>query len=259
MSLVVFEEKEKGIGVITLKDPDNLNAMGEEMAADFRALVSEIQNRRDKLRVLVLTGAGRAFSAGGNLQMLKKKSELSGEENRRRMMLFYNSFLNILSLELPLIAAINGHAIGAGLCVASACDVRVVAENAKLGFTFTKLALHPGMGATFFLPRLLGYGRAAELLLTGRVISGKEAVSIGLASSAAPAEEVLSVALGIAEEISSCGPEATRQLLGSMRLQPETLVEALEREALCQSVNYASEEFMEGVTSVIEKRPAKFS
>ena len=99
----------------------------------------------------------------------------------------------------------------------------------------------------------------AELLLTGRVIKGPEAKELGLASTVLPADQVKDMALSIAEEMTLCGPEATRQLLGSLRLQTGTLVAALEREALCQSVNYASGEFMEGVTSVMEKRPAEFT
>ena len=234
--------------------------MGEAMADEFAALVQKLKTdpQTSKLRALILTGAGRAFSAGGDLQMLKKKTELAGEENRLRMHKFYNSFLSILSLNVPIIAAINGHAIGAGLCVACACDIRIGGDKAKLGFTFVKLGLHPGMGATYFLPRVIGVAAASELMLTGRVIDADAAMNIGLVSSVVPSDQVVAEAMKVAQEITSSGPEAVRQLLESLRGDRATLSSCLEREALCQSVNYASAEFKEGVQAAIEKRAPKF-
>lgn len=257
MALVLFEERSKGVGTITLNDPGNLNAMSEAMSHEFAALISTLSYRKD-LRVVILTGAGRAFSAGGDLQMLEQKTKKGGEENRQLMHQFYDSFLGIQSLGIPLIAAINGHAIGAGLCLASACDIRVAAEGAKLGMTFTRLGLHPGMGATYFLPRILGTAAASELLLTARVIETVEAQRIGLVSKVVPTSDLIACVDSIAAEILSCGPEAVRQLLASLRNQAARLDSALEREALCQSINYASSEFKEGVRATIEKRAARF-
>lgn len=256
MSKVLFEELNQEIGKITLNDPDNLNAMGEDMADEFADLVSSLAKDVGNKRVLILTGAGRAFSAGGNLAMLEAKSELSQAENRRRMLKFYHSFLDILSLDLPVIAAINGHAIGAGLCVASACDLRIASEGAKLGFTFTRLGLHPGMGATFFLPRVVGEAAARELTLTGRVISAGQALELGLVSQVLPSEKVLESALAIAHEIIECGPLATGQLLRSLRPDKQQIEAALLREANAQAQNYSSAEFKEGVRATIEKRKA---
>ncbi len=246
------------IGVVTLNDPDNLNAMGEEMAADFQELVTRLRATASTLRAVVITGAGRAFSAGGNLDMLEKKRALSGEENRSKMLSFYHSFLDILNLQVPLIAAINGHAVGAGLCLASACDVRVAAIGAKLGFTFVRLGLHPGMGATYFLPRIIGRAQALELMLTGRLIEATEALRLGLVSQVVAKEAVLDTALAIAQEIAYSGPEAVRQLLESIRNAPADLSACLTREALCQSVNYAGADFAEGIRATIEKRAPKF-
>lgn len=257
MSLVLFEEVSPHLGKITLNDPENLNAMGEDMAREFRALVGQLKSKTS-LRAIILTGAGRAFSAGGNLKMLLDKSKLGGEENRLKMLDFYNSFLSILDIGVPLIAAINGHAIGAGLCVASACDIRIVADGAKLGFTFVKLGLHPGMGATYFLPRVLGYAKAAELQLTGRVIDAQEALRLGLVSQIVPVDQVLGAAEKVAEEILSSGPQSVRMLLESLRQGAGDLTSALAREAQCQSVNYASLEFKEGVTATMEKRKPTF-
>lgn len=259
MALVMFEQQDNRTARITLNDPSNMNAMGEEMAAEFAALVDSIGQIKPKIRAIVITGAGRAFSAGGNLDMLEKKIQLTPEENKRRMLKFYHSFLGILNLNIPLIAAVNGHAIGAGLCVACACDTRVAAEGAKFGVTFTKLGLHPGMGGTYFIPRVLGQAAAAELMLSGRVIETDEALKLGLVSRVYKSAELLQEAHKIADEIAACGPQATQQLVASLRVSTDELERYLQREATCQSVNYQSPEFKEGVRAAIEKRKANFA
>lgn len=257
MALVTVSEKSKAL-VITLNDPDSLNAMGEGMAKEFAAAICELSPKAQNFRAVILTGAGRAFSAGGDLDMLFGKTKLSGEENRRRMHNFYNSFLCIRDLGLPIIAAINGHAIGAGLCLACACDIRIASEKAKLGFTFTKLGLHPGMGATYFLSKVVGESTAAELMLTGKIIEAADAFRLGLVSKLVNESEVINEAIKIVDEIALTGPQATRQLLESIRGDRKNLSDSLAREALCQAVNYASEEFKEGVTATKEKRAPKW-
>lgn len=258
MTLVRFSLDSNGIGTITLDNPDSLNAMDELMAQDFRETINSIKSSENKLRTLILTGAGRAFSAGGNLQMLKAKTQLSKEENKKRMLDFYNSFLCMRSLHVPLIAAINGHAIGAGLCIACACDIRIASDSAKLGLTFTKLGLHPGMGATYFVPLILGTARAQEFLLTARVVTATDGLNLGLVNSVAPADDVLTTAQALAAEICACGPLSVRQLIQSLRGDEATLNATLEREAAYQAENYASSEFLEGVTATIEKRTPIF-
>ncbi len=258
MAKVNLEVGKDGVGIITLNDPDSLNAMSEAMASDFRAVVETLRPKAKDLCALILTGAGRAFSAGGDLKMLDGKRALSGEANRLLMLGFYDSFLSLRDLGVPLIAAINGAAVGAGLCVASACDIRLAATGAKLGFTFVRLGLHPGMGATYFLPKVIGHAHAAELLLTGRVVEADYALRIGLVSRVVAPDQVLPEARAIAAELREGGPEAIRQLLESIRNPQATLDQALQREALCQAVNYGGEEFAEGVKAVMEKRKANF-
>ena len=257
MALVTTSIDNLGIATITLNDEVNLNAMSEEMAAEFAATVSALRSS-GAARVIILAGAGRSFSAGGHLAMLDKKRTLTAEQNRSGMLAFYDSFLSILSLNVPVIAALQGAAVGAGLCLACACDIRIATSDAKLGFTFLKLGLHPGMGGTFLLPRVVGRSVATELLLTGRIISADEALRIGLVSKISPREKLFEDAHAIAHEILSCGPEASAQLLETMRSDLAGLPAALEREAHCQSTNYGSAEFAEGLASVREKRPAKF-
>ena len=256
MALVKLDFPEPKIAQITLNDPDNLNAMSEGMAKEFRALFPIIE--KESPRAVILTGSGRAFSAGGDLKMLEAKTTLSAEENRLRMLEFYDSFLGMLKLNIPLIAAINGHAVGAGLCLASACDIRIASEGAKLGVTFTKLGLHPGMGATYLLPRLVGTSLARELMITGRMLSTEDALKVGLISKVVKGEDLMKTVLSVCAEIKTCGPLATSQVLESLRMESNDLTSALQREATCQSINYASSEFKEGVRAVIEKRAPNF-
>lgn len=258
MALVLQSIDPTGVATLTLNDEANLNAMSDEMAREFSAAVKSLKGSRN-VRAVILTGAGKAFSAGGHLSMLEAKRTKSREENRTGMLEFYNSFLCMRELNVPLIAAINGAAVGAGLCVACACDFRVASDSTKLGFTFLKLGLHPGMGATYFVPRIVGPSVATELLVTGRVITADEALRIGMLSRVVPTPEVMASARSITDEILSCGPEATSQLLQTMRGDPVDLVRALDREAECQSINYSGAEFAEGICAVKDKRLPNFA
>jgi enoyl-CoA hydratase/carnithine racemase len=257
VGLVLSSIDDEGIATLTLNDEANLNAMSDEMAAEFAAAVKGLRDNKS-VRVVILTGAGKAFSAGGHLAMLESKRAKSAEENRAGMLAFYASFLGIIDLNVPLIAAINGAAVGAGLCVACACDIRVASKEAKLGFTFLKLGLHPGMGATFWVPRIIGITAATELLLTGRIINAEDSLRLGLVSQLCDAESVVERARAVAREVLACGPEASAQLLATMRRDLSALQPALIREAECQSINYAGSEFAEGLAAIREKRAPKY-
>ena len=158
----------------------------------------------------------------------------------------------------PTIAAVNGHAIGAGLCVALACDFRLVAHGAKLGFPFTRLGLHPGMGATHFLPRIIGHDAASDLLVTGRTIMADEATKLGIFREVCEPGDLMNSARRLAESLTATGPTAVAGLLETLRPSPTGLKVALEREAMEQSRNYANPEFLEGITAAIEKRSPNF-
>lgn len=255
MPLIHFETLADSIGMITLSDPDRLNAMSEEMAGEFSLLVEKLRKDSSSVcRVIILTGAGRAFSAGGDLDMLQAKAEKPPEQNEQEMLTYYRSFLSIRDLQVPIIAAINGHAVGAGLCLACACDLRVVSKEAKLGFTFTRIGLFPGMGATYFIPRLLGAQRAMELMITGKLIEGQDIVRYGFTPHLVKPTEVETEAISIAEEIVRCAPVATGQLLKHMRGEEKDLQAALENEALQQANSYATSQFREGINALKEKR-----
>ncbi|MEZ4291817.1 MAG: enoyl-CoA hydratase/isomerase family protein [Myxococcota bacterium] len=157
----IRETRDGGVVTLHFADPDRLNAMTREMGEAFRDRIAGLA-ADDSIRALVLTGEGRAFSAGGDLDMLQAKADqgaaapgVAWRAIRDEMASFYRLFLSLRDLACPTIAAINGHAIGAGLCVALGCDLRFVAREARLGLNFTRLGVHPGMAATWNLPRLV--------------------------------------------------------------------------------------------------------
>lgn len=201
-------EKSDGVAVVTLDRPDKLNAytteMGDEVTLAFRSLREDTS-----IRVVVLTGAGRAFCAGVDLEHLKAHEQ--GENASAGPRLGEEDFLRKLPLEMleypkPIIAAINGHAIGVGMTMVMPCDVRIVAEDAKLGFVFARLGILPGLGSTHLLPKLVGMARAQELIMTGRKILGGEAARIGLVNESVAKAEVLPRAIEIAKEMAEIDP-----------------------------------------------------
>jgi enoyl-CoA hydratase len=249
MAEVLVERRDDGVAVVTLHDPERRNAMTPEMGDALRDTFLSLATDAT-LRVAVLTGTAPAFSAGGDLGML--------EDHARRT--FYERFLTLQQLPVPTIAAINGHAVGAGLCVGLACDIRFVAHEAKVGLNFSRLALHPGMGGSWFLPRILGEQRAAKWLYTGRLFSGTEAAADGLALEALPAAEVLPAAIAMAEEIAQASPLVVRQLRTSLAVSPTNSLDAqLDLEAAFQAVNYGTEDLAEGLAAGRARRAPTFT
>jgi enoyl-CoA hydratase/carnithine racemase len=198
------------VATITLNRPEKRNAyipqMGKDLVAAFRAALDD-----DAVRAVILTGAGQGFCAGVDLDALKAmlaaqsagKGPTLGEEE------FVRSFpLELLAYPKPVIAAINGAAIGVGVTMILPCDIRIAAERAKLGVPFTKLGILPGLGSTHLLPRIVGLGRAQELVLTSRVIEAPEALAIGLVNRVVPAETLLSTARETAALMVACDPDA---------------------------------------------------
>lgn len=246
------------VTTVTLNDPSTRNAMSEAMAAEFSAAMAKISADKT-VRVVILTGAGEAFSSGGNLSMLEEKTKLSLEENERKMREFYSSFLSIFELSVPTIAAINGHAVGAGCCLSLACDLRIAVIEAKIGLNFVALGLHPGMGATFFVPRLVGPAKAAEMLYSASILSASEAENVGLINHVCDRSQFAQKVEELAKIISFNGPQSIKELKESLsRDLHKELKSCLEREARMQAHDYVGKEFLEGVTAAKEKRRAKF-
>jgi len=213
-----------------------------------------------EVRAVVVTGAGSAFCSGGDVSWIGAEPDATVDELRSRMLPFYRTWLAVRELEVPTIAAVNGAAIGAGLAVALACDLRYAAEDAKLGVPFTALGMHPGMATTWLLPEVAGLPVARELLLTGRIVTGAEAAASGLVNRAVPRDDVLGTALAAAEAVAAAAPVATRltkrALLGGGHASFEA---ALEWEALAQPVTLATDDLQEGLQAQREKRPARFT
>jgi enoyl-CoA hydratase/carnithine racemase len=253
----VLLEVEGAVATLTLNDTARRNVMTPELGAALRTHVEALKLRRD-VRAVVLTGAGGAFSSGGDLKMLERLRQASFEEARTFMLEFYARYLSVLDLPMPTVAAVEGPAIGAGLCVALACDLCIVGEDSKLALNFVQLGLHPGMGATYLVPRRAGAQAAAELLLTGRRFDGREAVRLGLALEAAPAGGVLARARALAGQLAGNAPLATRAL--KRRLGPDrtALRLALEEEARFQAESYGSADLGEGLAAAAERRAPVF-
>lgn len=254
--------RDDGVAVLTLNDPERRNAMTVTMGEALHGALGSLAEDGG-LRCAVLTGAPPAFSAGGDLEMLEdhaRRSRDEGFDASEPMLEFYRLFLSLRELPVPVVAAVNGHAIGAGMCAAMACDLVVVAEEARLGVTFARLGIHPGMGASWLLPRLVGRQRAAELLYTGRLISGTEAVAAGIALAVHPAAEVLEGALDLARRIATSAPRVVRQLKTTLeRSWQHDLDEHLQAEAAAQATSYASDDALEGIAAVREGREPRFT
>lgn len=199
---------EDNIAVICLNRPERRNAMSDEMAEEFASALDAVA--AGGARVLVLTGSGRAFCAGGDLQGFQKWADMAPENVEAGLRQFYGSFLRILALSIPTVAAVNGAAVGAGACLAAACDLRIASEEASIGFTFVKLGINPGMGAEYLLTRLVGPARAVELLMTGELLSAADALRMGLFTRVVAKEALMEAALKTAWNLARLDPSICR-------------------------------------------------
>ncbi|RMH43418.1 MAG: enoyl-CoA hydratase/isomerase family protein [Deltaproteobacteria bacterium] len=245
------------VAELVLARPDARNAMTEAMGREIRDAVAAV-NADGGVRALVVRGEGSAFSAGGDFDMLAERQADSFDSNRAAMLAFYRLYLAIRTLRVPSIAAVHGPAVGAGACFAIACDLRFAGPRAKFGFTFVRLGLHPGMGATYLLPRLVGPAAAAELLLSGRVIEADRAARLGLVN--AVVDDPVAAARAQAAAIAECAPIAVAQTVATLRgALDRSLDDALELEARAQAMDYATEDLAEGIAAARARRRPVFS
>jgi enoyl-CoA hydratase len=214
MTSAHIEARDDGVRVLTLSEPDKRNAMSQAMAAEVTAAAGRIGDD-DAARELVVTGEGSAFSAGADLPALFGEAERPIGEVRHGLHAYYEAILAIHRLAMPTVAAVNGPAVGAGLNLALACDVRLAGPGATFGATFTRIGLHPGGGATWFLVRELGASRALTALLTGESLDAATAASLGLAE---PCDDALAASLELAERFAATDPALARDVKRSVRL-----------------------------------------
>jgi len=246
-----------GVLTLTLNRPDALNSFNVEMKESLLAAFKDAA--RDKsVRVVVLTGAGRAFSAGQDLKERQAPGAADlGTELRAR----YNPIaLAMRKMEKPVIGAINGVAAGAGISVALACDMRIAADNASFIEVFGRVGLVPDTGSTWFLPRLVGYARAAEMMFTTDPVDAATAERIGLVSKVVPAEQLMTETHALATRLAQAAPLALGLAKRALNRALESgLEEQLEYEAQLQAIAGRSKDYVEGVAAFVEKRPARFS
>jgi enoyl-CoA hydratase/carnithine racemase len=234
--------------------------MTPDLLEGLREAVGRVRGDPE-VRCLLVTGRGRSFCAGADFRSRREGDGQGGPyvAPQERSYATYAHFLALLDVEVPTIAAMQGHAIGGGLGLAVVCDLRVANREARYGANFVRLGLHPGMATTYLLPRLMGVPRATELLLTGRIVSGEEAAATGLVHYAVEPEAVLARAQELAGEIASAAPLAVRwtkrSIYQGLGWDPRS---AARLEAHAQSRSFETEDFREGVAALLEKRDPVF-
>jgi enoyl-CoA hydratase/carnithine racemase len=228
-----------GVVLLTLDNPDQRNAMTGPMTDAWRRTTAELA-AAPGLRAVVVTGAGSAFCSGGDMAWIGSEPGASVSDLRQRMLPFYRAWLSVLDLEVPTIAAVNGAAIGAGLCLALACDLRFAADDARLAAPFVRLGMHPAMAATWLLPDVVGAAHARDLLLTGRAVDAEEA-------------------LRAASEIAATAPVASRLTTRALRAGHADLEAAILWEALAQPVTLATADLREGLEAARGRRAPRFT
>ncbi len=248
------------VGVITLNRPDALNALTLPMAREFKAAVGEARELR--ARAIVLTGAGRAFCAGGDLREMQKLASRDGRAEAffdEPLRVLNEGILLIRSTPLPFIAAVNGAASGGGCNIALACDLVVAGESARFNQAFIKIGLSPDCGGTFILPRLVGWRRATELLMTGEVVNAQRALEIGMINLVVADNELMDQTMKLAERLANAPTTAIARIKELLELSATNDYAAqLELERKAQIQSGLTEDFKEGVAAFVEKRPAKF-
>jgi 2-(1,2-epoxy-1,2-dihydrophenyl)acetyl-CoA isomerase len=256
-------ERRGRVAILTLNRPDKLNALPELEDGEAFRDACEALNTDPDVRCVVMTGAGRAFSAGGDVKAMQARSDLfegAGTAIRERYRRVVHRIVrSVYELELPLIAAVNGPAVGLGCDLAGLADMRIASDRARFGVPFLKLGIIPGDGGAWLLPRLVGYPRAAELLFTGELIDAETAAAWGLVNRVVPHERLMDEVLELAGKVASQPPHALRLAKALLRQGREASYEAvLELSASAQALSHLTADHLEGVTAHLEKRAPDF-
>ena len=263
MSDFLIYEKEGPIVTLTMNEPEKRNPLSA--STTFSNVVETMDRIHDdpSVRCVILTGNGPSFSAGGDIRVMKQQA--SPEVSEMEIRHFYRRGIQrmaraIFDLEVPIIAAINGHAIGAGLDLACLCDIRIASDTAKLASSFIKVGIVPGDGGAWLLPRVIGMSRAAEMMLTGDTINASKALEWNLVSQVVPLDQLMTAARDMAGRIAqnpSHSIRLTKRLMReSLRAPFDTVMEL---SAVYQAVSHKTPDHTEAVNAFLEKRAPKYS
>lgn len=261
---MITVQKQGPIAILTLNRPDAMNALGEpgdgEAVRDACAQV----NADKSIRCAILTGAGKGFSAGGNVKAMRDRvGSFAG--NPAEVRDAYKNGVHMIvralyGIEVPLIAAVNGAAIGLGCDVACMADIRISSDKARYGVTFLKVGLIPGDGGAWLLPRIIGMSRAAELLYTGNLIDAQTAEAWGLVSKVVPGEKLMDEAIALATSIAKQPPHALRVTKQLLRHGTQATYDTImEMSAAAQGLMHHTKDHEEGVAAILEKREPRFT
>lgn len=262
MGLIQIERR-GAIALLTLNRPEKLNAIPELDDGEAFAAACEALNADREVRCAVITGAGRAFSAGGDVKAMQGKTDLFEGDGLalrdRYRRIVHRIVRSVYGLDVPLIAAVNGPAVGLGCGLAGLADIRIASDQARFGVPFLKLGILPGDGDAWMLPRLVGYPRAAELLFTGDLIDADTAERWGLVNRVVPHERLMEEAMATAENIAAQAPHALRLTKALLRQGREGSFEALlETTAAAQALAHLTADHHEGVSAHVERRKPEF-
>lgn len=264
MNPAILTERDGAILTITLNMPEKRNPISAVEMVDALCTTLSDADADLSVRVVILTGAGSSFSSGGDLKAMRPDSGGLPSSQPAQTRRNYKTGIQRLpmlfqALEVPVIAAVNGHAIGAGCDLACMCDIRIAGESSKFAESFVKLGIIPGDGGAWLLPRIIGFSKATELALTGEMIDAREALSIGLVSRVVPDAELMVAARAVADKIAANPPHATRMTKRLLREgQTATLANILEMSAAMQALAHATDDNKEAVNAFLEKRAPIF-
>jgi 2-(1,2-epoxy-1,2-dihydrophenyl)acetyl-CoA isomerase len=246
-----------GVGTITLNRPDALNATNDTLYRELSGLIEDIAADHT-IGAVVLTGAGRGFCAGADVKSMNPDAKLLDRRARHRWIL-RDILQPLIALEKPVIAAVNGAAVGAGFNIALACDIVIASEKAVFSQIFTRLALVPDLGGLYLLTRVVGLNKAKELCFTAKKITAEEGHKLGFVNHVVPHEELMSRAHALAAEIAS-GPPTSLAMIKTLlnKSSTSTLDQMLEYESFAQTIAYTTPEHKEGVAAFREKRQPDF-
>ena len=256
MYKTLIYEKKENIGILTINRPEKLNAISNELTKELGKFLEDLAND-EEIRVLIITGAGeKAFVAGADISELANRDARLGRKVSRERQ---EVFSLIENLHIPVIAVINGYALGGGLELALACSIRIASEKAQFGAPEVKLGIIPGDGGTQRLPRLVGLGQAMEMILTGDFIDAEEAYRIGLVNKIYPHDQLHEKAMELARRIASRPPLAVRFAKDAInRSQEGGTIAGYTLESYLHALSCTTEDKKEGVSAFLEKRKGKF-